>query len=194
MKKLLVLLMFLASPAAAQKLSLNAISSYLNGLQTAKGAFTQINGDGSISTGTMYMKRPGRLRFEYAPPTKSLVMAGGGQVAVFEAKSDEPTRYPLAQTPLKIILERNVNLGQRNMVTSHKSDGTKTVVTAQDPRRPDLGSLQMVFTGNPIQLRQWIVDDNSGSVTTVILGDWREGVSVPNKLFNIQFEMGRWNP
>lgn len=193
MKKILIALFLLASPAAAEKLSLNAISNYLNGLQTAKGKFTQVNGDGSISTGTMYLKRPGRVRFEYAPPTKSLVMAGGGQVAVFDPKSDEPTRFPLNQTPLKIILEKNVNLAQRNMVTGHKSDGTKTVVTAQDPKRPDYGFIQMVFTGNPVQLRQWIVDDRTGNVTTVILGDWTEGVSVPNRLFNIQSEMKKWS-
>ncbi len=193
MKKILIALFLLASPAAAEKLSLNAISNYLNGLQTAKGKFTQVNGDGSISTGTMYLKRPGRVRFEYAPPTKSLVMAGGGQVAVFDPKSDEPTRFPLNQTPLKIILEKNVNLARRNMVTGHKSDGTKTVVTAQDPKRPDYGFIQMVFTGNPVQLRQWIVDDRTGNVTTVILGDWTEGVSVPNRLFNIQSEMKKWS-
>ena len=72
----------------ADKLSLNAISAYLNGIATAKTDFTQVNDDGSLSTGTLYLKRPGRVRFEYNPPEKLLVMAGGGQVAIFDGKSN----------------------------------------------------------------------------------------------------------
>jgi len=115
----------------AQQLSLNQISQYMNGLQTAHGGFTQINADGTLSTGQIYIKRPGRIRFEYNAPDNSLVMAGGGQVAIFDPKSNNgPDRYPLNQTPLKIILERNVNFGQARMVTGHTSDGTTTTVTA----------------------------------------------------------------
>ena len=195
MKRLLFLMtLVFASPAMADKISLNELSRYLNGLQTAKGAFTQINGDGSITTGTLYLKRPGRMRFENNPPDKAMIIVGGGQVAVFDPKSDEPTRFPLNQTPLKIILERQVNLAQRNMVVGHTSDGTRTTIVAQDPKRPEYGNIQLVFTDEPVQLRQWIVDDNSGNITTVILGDWTEGGSVSNRLFNIRSEMEKWNP
>ncbi|WP_370634941.1 outer membrane lipoprotein carrier protein LolA [Cognatishimia sp. MH4019] len=176
----------LALPAQAEKLSLNAISNYLNGLQTAKGAFTQINGDGTISTGTIYIKRPGRVRFEYNPPEASLVMAGGGQVAVFDARSNQPPeQYPLSRTPLSIILQRNVNLAQAQMVTGHGYDGTSTTVTAQDPENPDYGSIQMVFTDSPVELRQWVITDNAGGQTTVVLGDLEKGVTLPARLFNI---------
>ena len=76
-----LVLALLALPAQAQQLSLAEVSNYLNRLQTATGGFTQINGDGTISTGQIYIKRPGRIRFEYAPPDNSLVIAGGGSVA-----------------------------------------------------------------------------------------------------------------
>ena len=91
----------LAFPALAEKLSLNEISAYLNSIQTATADFTQINDDGSIVKGRIYIQRPGRVRFEYAPPEKSLVMAGSGTVAVFDAKSNQPPeQYPLTKTPL----------------------------------------------------------------------------------------------
>lgn len=184
-----------ALPAQAQQLSLDEISAYLNALQTATGGFTQIHADGTISTGTIYIKRPGRLRFEYAPPDNSMMIAGGGQVAIFDPRSNtEPERYPLDQTPLKILLEATVNLGQRDMVTGHTSDGTTTTVTAQDPERPELGNIQLVFTGSPIELRQWIVTDDAGSQTTVILADMVAGGSIGDILFNIQAEMADWNP
>ena len=181
-------------PAMAEQLSLNQVSSYLNGLQTAQGGFTQINADGTLSTGQIYIKRPGRIRFEYNAPDNSLVLAGGGQVAIFDPRSNNgPDRYPLNQTPLKIILERNVNLGAARMVTGHTSDGTTTTITAQDPENPQYGNIQMVFTANPVELRQWIVTDDVGSQTTVILNDMTAGGAIPEVKFNIQNEMNNWN-
>lgn len=182
----------LPAGAMAQALSLNAISSYLNGFSTATGEFTQINPDGTLSTGTIYIKRPGRVRFEYNPPEQALVVAGGGQVAVFDPKSDRGVeRYPLNQTPLSIILERNVNLGRAGMVTGHTSDGTRTTVKAQDPEHPEYGNIQMVYTANPTELRQWIVTDETGQQTTVILGDLTKGGGINEIKFNIQNEMRR---
>ncbi|PIE10728.1 MAG: cell envelope biogenesis protein LolA [Rhodobacterales bacterium] len=182
----------LPAGAMAQALSLNAISSYLNGFSTATGEFTQINPDGTLSTGTIYIKRPGRVRFEYNPPEQALVVAGGGQVAVFDPKSDRGVeRYPLNQTPLSIILERNVNLGRAGMVTGHTSDGTRTTVKAQDPEHPEYGNIQMVYTSNPTELRQWIVTDETGQQTTVILGDLTKGGGINEIKFNIQNEMRR---
>jgi outer membrane lipoprotein-sorting protein len=181
-------------PAMAQQLSLNQVSSYLNGLQTAQGGFTQINADGTLSTGQIYIKRPGRIRFEYNAPDNSLVLAGGGQVAIFDPRSNNgPDRYPLNQTPLKIILERNVNLGAARMVTGHTSDGTTTTITAQDPENPQYGNIQMVLTAIPVELRQCIVTDDVGSQTTVILNDMTAGGSIPEVKFNIQNEMNNWN-
>lgn len=182
-----------AGQAQAQQLSLGEVSSHLNSFTTAQGEFTQINADGSISTGQIYIKRPGRIRFEYNPPDRSLVLAGGGSVAIFDPQSDtNPERYPLAETPLKIILESNIDLGQSGMVTRHSSDGTATTVTAQDPQRPQLGNIQMRFTANPTELRQWIVTDDTGTQTTVVLGDLAKDVAIPDSRFNITAESRRW--
>lgn len=184
---------FAASPSFAQQLSLGEVSNYLNSFTSAKGEFTQINADGTISTGTVYIKRPGRVRFEYNPPEESLVVAGGGQVAIFDPRSDNgPDRYPLNQTPLSIILERNIDFTRSNMVTGHTSDGTSTNVTAQDPAHPEYGNIEMVYTAGPVELRQWIVTDDTGQKTTVILGDLEKDGSVPDILFNIQREMRSW--
>ncbi len=188
-----LVLVLLALPAQAEKLSLSTLSNYLNALQTAEADFTQINGDGTISTGRLYIKRPGRVRFEYAPPEKSLVMAGGGQVAIFDGGSNiaQPEQYPLARTPLNLILERNVDLARRKMVTGHGYDGTATTVTAQDPEHPEYGTIELKFTDAPVELRQWIITDGSGQRTTVALGEMQTGGDLPATLFNIPQEMQR---
>lgn len=181
--------------AQARQLSLDEISAYLNRFTTGQGGFTQINADGTISTGQIWIKRPGRIRFEYAPPDAGMFIAGGGQVAIFDPGSNEvPERYPLNQTPLNIILERNVDLARRGMVTAHESDGTTTSITAQDPAHPEYGSIRLVFTADPVQLRQWVVSDDGGSETTVILNDVQAGGTISDRRFNIQAEMAAWNP
>ena len=190
MKYILFLVIVFAVPAHAEKISLAQISSYLNKLGTAEANFTQFNDDKSISTGKLIIKRPGRIRFEYDLPSLALVIVGGGQVAVFDPKANEgPTRFSLSQTPLKIILENKVDLGQEDMVVGHMTDGLSTILILQDPKHPNRGAIQLIFSENPIKLRQWIVDDNEGNVTKIIIGDWTEGQRIPNVLFNIQAEM-----
>ena len=174
-----------ASVAQADKLSLNAIATYLNGMKTASGDFTQINDDGSISTGTILIKRPGKMRFEYNAPDSAIVIASSGAVVIDDKKSNQPPEtYPLKRTPLSIILARNVNLGQAKMVTGHSYDGTATVVTAQDPEHPEYGSISMKFTDGPTELRQWVINDSNGGQTTVILGALNKGGKIPNSKFN----------
>lgn len=175
-----------ATAAFAEKLPLNAISNYLNALRTVEAQITQINDDGSISTGKLYIKRPGRMRFEYDPPNDGLVLVENNAVAIFDDKSNQgPETYPLKRTPLSIILANQVNLGQARMVTGHTFDGTSTVVTAQDPENPEYGNIQLKFTDNPIELRQWIVNDANGGKTTVILGEQTTGGTLRNRLFSI---------
>ncbi len=184
-----------ALPAVAQQIPLNRISAYLNALQTAEAGFTQINPDGTISTGRVYIRRPGRARFEYDPPDDALVMAGGGQLAIFDGKSNlrRPEQYPLSRTPLSIILERNVDLARRNMVVGHTYDGIATTVVAQDPEHPEYGRIELNFTDAPVELRQWVVVDGSGARTTIILRDMKTGGDLRASLFSISYETQQRN-
>ena len=184
-----------AVPAQASIIPLNRISAYLNQLRTAEAKFTQINADGTVATGLLYIKRPGRARFEYDPPEETLVMAGAGKVAIFDPKSNlaRPEQYPLRQTPLNIILERNVDLSRRRMVVGHEFDGVATTVVAQDPDHPEYGRIELKFTDDPVELRQWIVVDGVGTRTTIVLGEMATGLDLPSTLFNISYETDRRN-
>jgi outer membrane lipoprotein-sorting protein len=190
MKIISILCMVMASPVAAEKISLNEISSYFNAMTTAEAQFSQITDTGETSTGRLFIRRPGRIRFEYDPPEATLVVVGGGQVAVFDPKSrDEPLRFPLRHSPLNLVLEREVDLAQRDMVVAHFEVESQTAVTLQDPENPDYGFIQLIFNDNPVQLEQWVVQDNSGGQTHIILDSLTEGGKLSNMLFNIQHEM-----
>lgn len=173
------------APFAAEQLQLSEISSYLNALTTAEASFTQINDDGTLSTGKLYLHRPGRARFEYDPPEGGIVVAGAGSVVIRDPKSNQPPEtYPLRRTPLSLILDRNVDLKRANMVVGHGFDGTATTVRAQDPKNPEFGSIELSFTANPVELRKWVIHDDTGGQTTVILGQMETGVRLDNRLFH----------
>lgn len=179
----------LALPAHAEKIGLDALSRYLNGLTTVEAPFTQVNADGTISTGRLYIHRPGRVRFEYDPPDRSVVMAGGGQVAVFDAKSNQPPeQYPLSKTPLSLILGDRIDLARARMVVGHAEQDATTRLAVQDPEHPDYGMLELVFTADPTELRQWVITDDLGNQTTVILGNMDKGGALPPSLFSITAE------
>lgn len=178
-----------ALPLRAEPIPLDVLSDYLEGLDLAQADFTQVSGDGTVSTGTLYIRRPGRARFEY-DGEGGLVVAGGGQVAIFDPVSNMgPEQFPLRRTPLNLILSRDVDLEDAAQVVRHEGDAAQTAVTAQDPENPELGSLRMIFTGNPVELRQWVMTTESGEETTVILGPLQRPAELSNFLFSIPYEI-----
>ncbi len=179
-------------PALADKIPLAEISAYLNRLETVQSDFTQVNADGTVSLGRIYIKRPGRVRFEYAPPDRSLVLASAETVAIFDAKSNQPAEeYPLKRTPLNLILAPKIDLGQAKMVVGHKEVENTTRVVAQDPEHPEYGTIELVFTASPVTLRQWVITDDLGQQTTVILGELTPVGDLKASLFSISEEKGR---
>lgn len=188
----LAALLLAARPGLAAAVSLRALSDYLNALTTAEADFTQVNSDGTVSTGRIIIRRPGRVRFEYASPDRTLVLASAGTVAIFDSKSNQPPeQYPLSKTPLNLILAANIDLTRARMVTGHRNDGTSTRVTAQDPDHPEYGTIELVFTDSPVELRQWVITDDLGQQTTVILGALKRGGSYGANLFSIEVERDR---
>ncbi len=186
------LLALMALPAAAEKISLDQLSAYINGFSTAQSGFTQINADGSKSKGTIFIKRPGRARFEYAKPDDSLVIAGGGQVAIFDPKSNNPPeQFPLRRTPLNLILAAKVDLARARMVVGYGADDKTTIVEAQDPDHPDYGTIKLYFSPNPITLRKWVITDGGGGQTTVMLSGLEQGGSFPERYFDITAETNK---
>ncbi|MDC0431782.1 outer membrane lipoprotein carrier protein LolA [Paracoccaceae bacterium] len=183
---LVLLLLTQFAPAFAEKISLRDLSAYLNGITTAEFEFSQINDDGSVSQGKIYIKRPGRMRFEYNPPNNALVLASAGRLAIFDDKGNQdPVIYPLKRTPLAIILAKNIDLASSPMVVGHEVERAVTVVSVEDPGHPDQGRVELVFIGPEPVLRQWVVRDASGGTTTMILGDFQTGMALGSSLFNI---------
>jgi outer membrane lipoprotein-sorting protein len=178
--------------ARADEVSLADLSAYLNSLTTAEARFEQTNADGSTATGRLILQRPYRARFEYDAPDQNLVLASGRMVAIFDAKSNQPPeQYPLARTPLNLILGPKIDLARSAMVTDHAEVAGMTHVLAQDPKHPEYGTIELVFSASPVALTQWIITDDMGGQTSVALHPLQTGGTYSNTLFSIDAETTR---
>lgn len=184
----LALLPLATTAARAQSVDVSAINAYLGGLRTAQGRFTQTNPNRSVQTGTFYLQRPGRIRFEYDKPAGAMVIADGSWVGVFDPKSNRnPTRYPLDRTPLSLLLRDRLSLAEPGLVKGATSDADDTTtITVVDPRSPTEGRMAMHFSSAPITLLGWEITTKTGQTTSVRLSDLRPGVAIDRSLFNIE--------
>ena len=179
-------------PATAQSLTgadmrdLARISNYLNATNTLQGAFVQVDPDAVVTEGEFFMRRPGRIRFEYAPPNNALVIADGFWVGVIDKRDGGVDRYPLSETPLNLLLKEDVDLRREGWVTGIDRSNDQIAVTARDPDEPETGEITMIFSNNPLELRQWVIRDAQGRTTTVALSDMRTNVPIEPVKFVIR--------
>ena len=181
----------LPAPAPAQMSGADArdlarISNYLNGVKTLAGNFVQIGHDGELSEGLFYLRRPGRIRFEYKPPNPALIVADGVWVGIYDKRLNTLDRIPLRSTPLDILLRKRVDLRNDGAIRSVERSPGLMRITAINPDAPEQGSITMVFSENPLELRQWIVIDPQGLTTTVVLSEMRSNVTLDPNLFFIE--------
>ena len=176
----------LALPAAAQ-VNVSPINGYLQSLRSAQGRFRQTNPNGSVQTGTFYLAKPGRIRFEYDRPKGAMVIADGTWVGVFDPKSNRnPTRYPLAKTPLSLLLRDRLSLAEPGLVLGATRDAAGTDITVVDPRAPREGRMKLRFDDNPVRLESWEITTKAGQRTRVALTDFTTGTSLNPSLFNLE--------
>ena len=162
---------------------LDQVSAYLNSIKSLEGDFVQIGPNGEIDQGRFYLQKPGRLRFEYNPPSPILIVSDGRTVAVSNSKLKTVDRYPLSATPLDLILGDNVDLRRDSAIVGVAHDGGNLVVSARTSRNRSKANIAITFSQSPLELRQWTVIDDQGLSTTVALRDIETGVALNDSLF-----------
>ncbi len=201
MRSCIVLLCLLALPLAARPALASApptaaeaaepdaavigrVQAYLNGLHTLKARFLQIAPDGAVTRGTAWLERPGRMRFQYDPPTPLLLVAGHGFVLFSDSKLGQTTNIPIGQTPLGILLAPEIDLtGGGLRVTAIRRLPGEMQMTLVRAASPGEGSLTLSFATDPLTLHQWTVTDAQQQRTTVTLSSVQTGGSFDPALF-----------
>jgi outer membrane lipoprotein-sorting protein len=173
----------LALTAADQAL-VGQIEAYLNDQKGLTANFLQVASDGSTRTGKAWLERPGKMRFEYAPPDQQLLVAGYGLLVYHDPALDQTTNIPLDSTPLGILLAKRVDLTSGNVViTNVQQQPGEDDITLIRKGKAAAGSLTLAFSTDPLELRQWVVNDAQGRQTRVTLYNMKPGGPYPNTLF-----------
>ncbi len=164
------------------------VSAYLTSVQNLNANFVQIAPDGGRSTGHMYMQKPGKVRFEYDPPTPIEIVADGSQVVVRDRKLNETNLYPLSQTPLRFLLADKIDLLQDTHVVAVTADDTFVTITVEETQ-PLIGTsrLMMMFDSKDYKLKQWTITDVQGFDTTIAVSNLDSSKSQDPNLFRIDY-------
>jgi len=151
-----------------QKALVAKVSSYLSSVQTLVGDFVQVGPDGRRTEGQFYIQKPGKVRFEYSPPSPVEVIADGKSVVVRDRMLATQQLWPLSQTPLRFLLSDKIDLMRDTNVVSVSADDTfVTVVIEESNTLVGTSRLMMMVGAKDYQLRQWTVTDPQGFDTTV---------------------------
>ena len=167
---------------AARK-TLAAVEGYLNGLQTLKADFTQVGPDGEPAEGVIYMRRPGLLRVEYAPPVPVLIVGDGFLIHYHDKELGQIDDWFIYDTPLGALTKEMTRFGEDVDVTGFVERDGRIAIRVVQEDDPTGGSLTLYLDADPLRLTHWRIADAQGRATMVTLHNLRTNLRLPRRLF-----------
>ena len=181
-----------ASISRADPYSLENLSEYLTNLKFLKADFLQVNADGSESSGSILMKRPGRMRFEYDEPDNTLVLIAAGALAIFDPKGDQdPITYPVRNNPISLLLNSKIDLINSGIASDYREGLEEAVLLITDPITPESGSVELLFSGAEPELKKFTVKNENGTSTSIDLENTEYPNNINDTLFSIALEINK---
>jgi outer membrane lipoprotein-sorting protein len=169
--------------SAQDQSELQRVQDYLDSIKTVQSAFQQFSGEGNVATGTIYLERPGRMRIVYNDPVPVLIVADGRTVYYWDRKLQELSQIHVEDTPAWFLLRPQIRLTGDVTVTRFDRGPNALRIGMTETKQPDLGSLLLVLSDHPLELRQWTVIDAQQKPITVALEDPHYGVALSPALF-----------
>jgi outer membrane lipoprotein-sorting protein len=174
---------------ANQRALIDRINVYLMSVQTLVGDFVQVGPDGRRTDGKIYLQKPGRVRFEYNPPSPIELVSDGNSLVVRDRKLETQDLYPLSQTPLRFLLADRIDLLKETNVVSVGADDTFVSILIEE--KQTLGGshkVLLMFSAKDMQLKQWTITDPQGYDTTVALANLDPTQKLDPSMFRINYE------
>ena len=168
-----------------QAKAVQRINAYFNSITNLQGSFDQVDSSNKRSTGRFYVQRPGKIRFDYAPPSALRIVADGHFLAIEDSDLKTVEKYPIASTPFRLLLADAVDLGRDARVVGVESQEGTLAISLEDKTGDAAGSIKLLFdTGPELQLKQWLITDAQGLTTTVTINDIVAGRKVAADFFS----------
>lgn len=170
------------------------VDAAMNSTASFSGRFAQYAADGSFAQGQVYIKRPGKLRFEYDAPNPLLIVSDGVTLTQQDKALETIDRVPLSATPLNYFLKENINLANDTEVIGLQKTYNEWRVTARDGSGEMDGAITMVFDSGTLALKEWVIADSFGGQTRVLLSELSYNERINPKLFILREERRRRRP
>ena len=172
-----------AELSAKDRADISRVEALLNSIKSLQAHFTQLSDNGGTAEGVFYLQRPGRLRFEYEPPTPILIVGTGKTIVFYDSRLGQVTYVPIKSTPLAFLVDTTISFsGDTKVVRVDREPGALAVTLADAKGRRD-GTITLIFSDSPLRLRMWRVTDSRGKVTTIALSQTRTNLALDAELF-----------
>ena len=201
MNRLLMLssLVMVAAAAPAAAFTLADVQQALVATTSMTASFTQTAANGAVARGTMQLKRPGRVRFDYGDDAKYLVIADGRQLSFIDYQVSQVSQWPIRSTPLGVLLDPKADLSRIARLLPTSEMPGQVAVQAADPGKADYGRITFFLAPDKsapggLRLTGWRVVDAQNNLTTVELSDVRMNVPVADSAFKFNDPRARRRP
>lgn len=167
--------------------NINKIETYLNNIKSLEADFVQMSSNGGTAEGRLFIEKPNKIRMEYADPTNVLIVGDGNFIVYNDTELGQVTHIDYDDIPASLILANNIKIdGKKIKVSDFYQDSGSTSITLDYTAKGDLGPITLVFSNNPMELKQWKIVDPQSVEVTVSLYDVKKDVALDNSLFKFK--------
>ena len=174
-----------ASFNSKEKREINRIEVYLNGIKSLRADFLQVSSNGNMATGKLYMARPGKIRFEYDPPSPILLLSDGYFLRYVDKDLEQVTHLWLDNTPIGFLLDEDIKLSKSITVTKFSQNANVLIINLKNSEKPEQGAISLIFSDKPLKLKKWVIKDAQGITTTITLNNSERAIELNPTLFKL---------
>lgn len=166
------------------------VNDYFNKLTNLEGTFVQTDPDNTQKQGKFYFARPGRLRFDYSPPSRLKIISNGYYLAIEDYALNTSDKYPLEMTPFRLLLSETVDLSRDANILGIEQGADTAVVTVEDKKGDAAGRISLFFNKTDMSLKEWIITDAQGLNTRIEVSNLEQNKRVSAELFEFSKDVG----
>ncbi|MDD7313900.1 MAG: outer membrane lipoprotein carrier protein LolA [bacterium] len=180
-------LLFSLDVHAQSSENLQKIESYLNNIKSLEATFVQMASNGATAEGRLFIKKPNKIRMEYAEPTNVLIVGDGNFIVYNDLDLDQVTHIDYEDIPASLILSNLIKIDGKDLkVLDFYQDSGSTSITLDYAKKGDIGPITLVFSNNPLELKQWKIVDPQSVEVTVSLYDIKKDIDLDDSVFKFK--------
>ena len=159
------------------------VNKFFENLNTLEADFIQVSSSGNVSNGKIYFDLPGKLRIDYSDPNNLLITCKGFWIVIQDRNLKTTNNIPLNQSPFSILIEKKINLSNKTIITEFENKSGIVSLKVTSSNNEQAGQLTLEFSENPFSLKKWIIKDNFGDITTVLIQNAKYNKNLSHLLF-----------